>query len=147
MSDDIVGGITDVPHNPMNSNLEAIHPTSLNDDDGKQLGKSEMFENKLVIEFFSGSGNLSAACRKIGLRAVSIDKAIERTKGSTTILDLTEKEDLDFVLQYIRTEACNVELIHCAPPCGTCSAARNNPLPHLAPQNFQIPAPLRSLRT
>lgn len=88
---------------------------------------------------------LSMACRKIGFRAAAVDKESVRAKGPITLLDFTEAEDLSFLKDYARNEANNIVLIHAAPPCSICSAARNNPLTSLATKGFHIPAPLRSM--
>ncbi len=46
------------------------------------------FDNLLCIEIFSGSGRLTAAIRKMGLRAVAIDRSATRMSGPVTLLDL-----------------------------------------------------------
>lgn len=102
------------------------------------------FENLICIEIFSGSGRLTAAIRKIGIRAVAIDRSSQRTTGPVTLLDLTESSDLQYLLNFIETEKENILLIHMAPPCGTASAARNRRHKHLEEAGFVLPVPLRS---
>ena len=53
-------------------------------------GKEEKtsFDNLLCIEIFSGSGRLTAAIRKMGLRAAAIDRSATRMSGPVTLLDL-----------------------------------------------------------
>ena len=88
-----------------------------------------LFENILFLEVFAGTSSLTIEVRKTNLRGVAVDKSSERSKGPSTILDLTKPEDLQFLMDFIRQEALNLCLIHFAPPCGTCSAARKRKLP------------------
>ncbi|CAJ1388421.1 unnamed protein product [Effrenium voratum] len=101
------------------------------------------FEDKLVIEIFAGTGNLSAAIRRIGMRSVAIDKSGARTKGPLTVLDLTDESNVKLLKEYIYQERYNIELVHVAPPCGTCSAARKIVRQDLLDQGFELPRPLR----
>ena len=102
------------------------------------------FENLLRIEIFSGSGRLTASIRKLGLRAVAIDRGASRTSGPVTILDLTKTDDLDFLKNFIISERHNIIYIHMAPPCGTCSAARNKRHRDLEEAGYILPQPVRS---
>ena len=78
------------------------------------------FENLICIEVFSGSGKLTAAIRKLGMRSVAIDRSSQRTSGPVTILDLTKKDD-QYLVKFIESEKDNIILVHLA-PCGTASA-------------------------
>ena len=104
------------------------------------------FENLLCIEIFSGSGRLTASIRKLGLRAVAIDRGSSRTSGPVTILDLTKTDDLEFLKNFIISERHNIIYIyiHMAPPCGTCSAARNKRHRDLEEAGYILPQPVRS---
>ena len=102
------------------------------------------FENLICIEIFSGSGRLTASIRKVGIRAVAFDRTSNRTCGPVTILDLVKDEDFNFLINYIKSEKDNILLIHLAPPCGTCSAARNKRHRALEAAGFDLPMPLRS---
>ena len=111
--------------------------------------KRALFENMLVLEIFAGTGNLTAAVRKANLRGVAIDRSHNRSKGAITILDLTLADDLKFLCDFIRENVSSLVLIHFAPPCGTCSAARKRKLPPEVRQALQSagmpePVPLRS---
>ena len=101
------------------------------------------FENLICI-VFSGSGKLTAAIRKIGVRSVAVDRSAQRTSGPVTILDLTKKDDLQYLLKFIESEKDNIILVHLAPPCGTASAARNRRRKALEDAGYELPAPLRS---
>ena len=111
---------------------------------GKGIRNEQDFENLICIEIFSGSGRLTAAIRKLGMRAVAVDRSAQRTKGPVTILDLTKPDDLRYLLNFIESEKDNIMLVHLAPPCGTVSAARNRRHKHLEEAGFDLPVPLRS---
>ena len=102
------------------------------------------FENLICIEIFSGSGKLTASIRKVGMRAVAIDRSSDRTSGPVTILDLTVEDDIVFLENFIESEKSNIMLVHLAPPCGTSSAARNKRHPDLELAGYTLPRPLRS---
>ena len=111
---------------------------------GTGIRNERDFENLICIEIFSGSGRLTAAIRKIGMRSVAIDRSSQRTSGPVSILDLTKKDDLQYLLNFIKSEKDNIMLVHLAPPCGTASAARNRRHKTLEEAGFELPAPLRS---
>ena len=113
-------------------------------DDAGLFQKRTSFDNLLCIEIFSGSGKLTAAIRKLGLRAVAIDRSSSRTTGPVTHLDLTKHDDLEFLKNFIRSERDNLIYVHLAPPCGTCSAARNKRHRDLERAGFSLPHPLRN---
>ena len=102
------------------------------------------FENLLCIEIFSGSVKLTASLHKLGFRAVAVDRSSARTSGPITHLDLTKPEDLSFLKNFIASEKANLIYVHLAPPCGTCSAARNKQHKDLERAGFTLPQPLRS---
>ena len=108
----------------------------------KASGKE--FENLICIEMFSGSVRLTAGIRKLGMRAVAFDRTSNRTSGPVTILDLTKEEAFIFLMNYIKSEKENILLVHLAPPCGTCSAARNRRHKTLEAAGYDLPVPLRS---
>ena len=113
------------------------------DDAGLELQRTS-FENLLCIEIFAGSGKLTASLHKIGFRAVAIDRSAARTSGPITYLDLTKPEDVRFLKDFIASEKANLIYVHIAPPCGTCSAARNKQHKDLERAGFTLPQPLRS---
>ena len=75
---------------------------------------------------------------------MAIDRSSSRTSGPITHLDLTKPEDLSFLKNFIASEKANLIYVHLAPPCGTCSAARNKPHKDLERAGFTLPQPLRS---
>ncbi|CAE7797960.1 unnamed protein product [Symbiodinium sp. CCMP2592] len=110
-------------------------------------GLQEAFPQRatpLVIEIFAGTARLSTACQKLGFRTLAIDKSTARGRFPIQRLDLTDADDLCILLDIIRLEAANIVWIHCAPPCGTASAARSRPIPELTAAGVRVPQPLRS---
>ena len=59
-------------------------------------------------------------------------------------LDMTKQDDLEFLKNFIISERHNIIYIHWAPPCGTCSAARNKRHRDLEDAGFILPKLLRS---
>ena len=100
----------------------------------------------LVLEVFAGTARLSSVCQRIGFRALAVDKVSTKSRFPIQQLDLTLADDLTLLLDIIRLEAGNLAWIHCAPPCGTASAARARPLKGVQTANFHAPVPLRSPR-
>ena len=72
------------------------------------------------------------------------DRSADRTSGPVMTLDLTKAEDLEFLKNFIISERMNIVYIHMAPPCGTCSAARNKRHRDLEAAGYDLPRPLRS---
>ena len=107
---------------------------------------SEFFQgtpkgDPLILEVFAGSCRLSQQCRRLGLRAFSIDKDPSRSEGAVVAkFDLTNKDDFKAILQYVDAEASNVIHAHFAPACGTASMARSRPVKGCP----NAPRPLRS---
>ena len=66
------------------------------DDAFEQINRTA-FENLLCVEVVSGSGRLTATIRKMGVRAVAMDRSTSRTSGPATTLDLTKPDDLEFL--------------------------------------------------
>lgn len=77
------------------------------------------------------------------MRSVAIDKSGRRAKGHITLLDLTDPSNVQLLKDYIFNERYNIVLVHFAPPCGTCSAARKIVRQDLLDSGFDLPKPLR----
>ena len=75
---------------------------------------------------------------------MATDRSSSRTSGPVATLDLTKPDDLEFLKNFIRSEKDNLIYVHLAPPCGTCSAARNRQHRDLEEAGFNLPQPLRS---
>ena len=95
------------------------------------------------IELFSGSGKLSAAMRKRGFKVFPIDHEFNSHKQevSTITLNLQTAKSQQLVEEMIL--ATKPAAIHLGVPCGTCSRARDKPLPAHLRKSFNDPPPLR----
>ena len=95
------------------------------------------------LELFSGCGLLSRACMDQGFDVVPIDHQARAPLVPTVQLDLTQPGCQDTCLGLLRSRhPC---AIHMAPPCGTCSRARERPIPASAKAlGVPEPVPLRS---
>ena len=78
------------------------------------------------LEIFAGSGRLTACLREVGLDAWGVDHRGGKIAPETPALfffDLTRTCDLQKVLRLL--EHPLLVYVHLAPPCGTCSRARD----------------------
>ena len=77
----------------------------------------------------AGSAILSATATNLGWRAVPLDQASCRFKPATplVLLDLRDPAAVDILLRRDALEPC--DWVHMRLPCGTCSRARERPLP------------------
>ena len=95
----------------------------------------------IILELFCGTAGLTACFRRHGYTsAIAIDKLRSKFPHASVIqLDLTDPNCQHLVKQWLTHS--NVVAVFLAPPCGTCSLARNIPVP----DNPHAPKPLRSL--
>ncbi len=101
----------------------------------------------LVLELCSGSGTLTAEFRRAGFDGIAIDWSRNRffKRAPTMVIDLSSAEGLHLVLGLI--SSYDVIFVHAGVPCGTCSRAREKPIPmHLRKQGAPEPRPLRDER-
>lgn len=99
-------------------------------------------DNALVLDFFAGSCRLSKDCRDVGLRATAVEKDKQRAEQfSIFCCDVTKREDVKPLMDYIEAESECIAHAHFAPSCGTCSRAREIKIPDLPPG--RQPQPLR----
>ena len=105
---------------------------------GKPAGSGT--EKILFVEIFAGSAKLSNAADKRGFRALSVDHSHNKHSPQHDILlmDLSDASSHSGLMQTLEEDVPGA--MHVAPPCGTCSRARERPLPHLGDQ---APEPLR----
>ena len=102
----------------------------------------------LIVEIFAGTARLSRACRDLGFRIFPVDKSNSRTKQMHLVTyDLTLKEDVQALKEVLAKEKANILWAHFLPACGTCSRARERPLPKLKKKGYKVARPLRSLNT
>ena len=97
-------------------------------DSGKQSMSFSMTPEQIkcpvIIEIFCGSGRVTASLKFLGLSACfGVDHVLDKTFTSAKQLDLTLKEHQDKLFLWLRSPL--VVGVFVAPPCGTCSLARN----------------------
>ena len=92
-------------------------------------GLSFIPSGPFCLEVCAGSGRLTAALRHFGLDAWGIDhkrsKLVPETAAMLT-LDLTDKKDIATLWRLLAHP--QLIFVHMAPPCGTCSRARDRAL-------------------
>ena len=96
-----------------------------------------------AIEVCCGSAGLSASLRKAGIQVFPVDHRGNRhaTKVKPVELDLTDVKDQETFKQLCHD--VKPDYMHLGLPCGTCSRAREKPLPQ-ALAHMRAPKPLRS---
>ena len=80
-------------------------------------GNVQRIQTAHVAEIFSGSGNLSAALREVGLLTLEYDLNISKEH------DMHNPRKMEKIRDTI-LGAPNIQYIHLAPPCNTFSMAR-----------------------
>ena len=95
----------------------------------------------MILELFCGTAGLTAAFKRLNFSSsVAVDKSQPKfSHASVVVLDLTNSEHQALVLDWIRHDRAIA--VFMAPPCGTCSLARNIPIEN---EPF-APRPLRSM--
>lgn len=80
--------------------------------------------NPLFIELCSGCGILSATVGELGFSTLAVDHKHNRrqTKTRTFDLDLSHSHSWQVMRHIVKN--CAMAAVHIAPPCGTCSRAR-----------------------
>ena len=97
-----------------------------------------------VLELFAGTARLTKSFKHCGFKAMAFDKTSKRSEGQVILeVDLTNKAEVDSLLEFIRFHAPQIALIHLAPPCRTASRARGKRLKFLQSHNIKEPMPLR----
>ena len=96
----------------------------------------------VVFELFAGTGRVTACLRKLGLKSShGIDHVVaENASTIPLIADLTTEEGQQRALFWITNPLLSA--VFAAPPCGTCSRAREIPVSSQQPRSG--PQPLRS---
>ena len=104
---------------------------------------AEQLSCPIVVEIFCGSARLTASLKEIGIKeAFGVDHRTDKAGATAKRLDLTVKADQLILLQWIKSPL--VVGVFLAPPCGTCSLARNIKLRDSAGRIMHGPVPLRS---
>ena len=100
----------------------------------------------LCIELCAGCARLSATLYARGFKVMAIDQKQNRHKQlhATIALDLAIDEAVQYLKSLLRQPGV-VLFLHCAPPCGTASRARERKLSwRLRAAGVREPKPLRS---
>ena len=94
----------------------------------------------VVVEMFCGSGRLGASLRMEGFDAFGIDHIVSKRAACSVLqLDLCEPESVKHFWELISDPS--VGYVHCAPPCGTASRARDIQFPGAPPQLRSVQQP------
>ena len=97
----------------------------------------------VVIEIFCGSARLTASLKAIGFRdSFGVDHKLDKAVSAAKCLDLTLSSDQQTLKQWLKSPL--VIGVFLAPPCGTCSLARNIKLRDARGRPLHGPKPLRS---
>ena len=100
-----------------------------------------------VIELFAGTARLTKCLRKQGFQAMAFDRTSKRSEGQHILeADLSNREEVEALLSFLRLKADFIAFVHMAPPCGTASRARGKRLKFLRSHNIKEPMPLRDDR-
>ena len=96
------------------------------------------------MEFFAGSAGLSFEARRAGFKVLAVDhdRNRHRPKVSLVSLDLTSEDSQGIALKMLKQ--IRPLAVHLGLPCGTCSRAREKPLPAHLQQSHSDPKPLRN---
>ena len=111
--------------------------------DGETVSPCISNSRLFFVELFSGSGKLSEAMRKRGFAIFPVDHEFNthRTAVSTVNLNLQDTRCQTLVESMLQT--ARPAGVHLGLPCGTCSRARDKPLPRHLQSQFHDPPPLR----
>jgi hypothetical protein len=82
----------------------------------------------LIIEICAGTALLSKCFKDCGYEHLAIDHKSNRFHSYVTVCNVELSTDHGWAFLYHIIEHYNVIFIHAAPPCGTCSRAREIPL-------------------
>ena len=138
--------VEDFVESPVNSPHSVLEPPS----ESKSLncfpiGPSEKpnLKNPVILEIFCGSARVTACLKMIGLTSsFGVDHIKGKAVSTCKVADLTTQEGQQLLLTWL--DAPNVEGVFLAPPCGTCSLARNIILRDCKGRPLPGPVPLRS---
>ena len=80
------------------------------------------------MELFAGSARLTSSLGNEGFDSFGVDHVVSKqASGSILQLDLTDPQSVEHLWKILRDPA--VKYIHCAPPCGTATRARDIQFP------------------
>ena len=104
---------------------------------------TEQITCPVIIEVFCGSARVTASLKELGLvESFGVDHEVGKAIATVRKLDLTLSRDQQIFWQWLKSPL--VVGIFWAPPCGTCSLARNIQLRDAYGRKISGPVPLRS---
>jgi hypothetical protein len=99
----------------------------------------------ISIEICCGSAGLTAALRSVGLDAVGVDHSRNKQAVKAPVMTADLATSAGQELLWTILKGANMFYLHCAPPCGTATRARDRPISStLRRQGAPQPPPLRS---
>ena len=138
--------VEDFVESPVNSPHSVLEPPSESKSQNCfPIGPSEKpdLKNPVILEIFCGSARVTACLKMIGLTSsFGVDHIKGKAVSTCKVADLTTQEGQQLLLTWL--DAPNVEGVFLAPPCGTCSLARNIILRDCKGRPLPVPVPLRS---
>ena len=104
-------------------------------------GASNVMSAPFFIEMFAGSARVTACIRANGLdSSFGVDHKLQHNAGRVMLVDLTTKQGQKQFWTWVQSANCLG--VFAAPPCGTCSRAREIPI--VLPNGRSGPPPLRT---
>ena len=111
---------------------------------GDNLFQGQKLSDIYVLELFAGTARLTRSFKKKGFKGLAFDKSSKRADGQSVLeFDLSNLEEVNSLLRFIKARAKQIALVHMAPPCGTASRARGKRLRFLKSLGIKEPRPLR----
>ena len=75
---------------------------------------------------------------------MAFDKTSKRSEGQVILeVDLSKREEVESLLDFLRLKASQIAVVHMAPPCGTASRARGKRVRLFRALQIHEPQPLR----
>ena len=127
----------------LDSQSTHVFPPIMPESFPRKANKNVGCEHPVIIEMFCGSSRVTACLKMLGLSSsFGVDHTKAKAISTCKVADLTTKAGQDLLMTWL--EAPNVMGIFAAPPCGTCSLARNIKLRDSKGRPIPGPVPLRS---
>ena len=99
----------------------------------------------LIIELCAGCAALSRTAEAFGFRSLAVDNNEVRSPSKRILrLDLADPENIDHILEILRSEGSRVALLFLSLPSGTASISRGKHLKKWEQRGYELPAALRS---
>ena len=117
-------------------------PRQVLDEDLKFQGRA--VKDLYFLELLAGTAWLTKCFGQSRFKAMALDKTSKRSEGQSVLeYDLSNRDEVESLLSFIKLNADRIALIHLAPPCGTASRARGKRLRFSKALNIKEPRHLR----